>query len=488
MMKTRVRPRVNARGRILGWFLVIVAAALLLTLVLVSESLFAVSRQAVSEELEHEIAKFRAYASQAMNQATGDAYDDPADLLRDYLAGAVTEPQEGMFSVVDGRPGFRTRNEISIRLDKDPAVIADAAAATSQVTRTIMTPQGSVVYSVIPVVSPNSDTRAALVVVEMLGPGEREVVRTIQLIGALSALSLAIAGVISWLVAGRVLAPIRKVRQAAEATGGGDLSARISIDASRPNDDVTRLASAFNRMLDRLEQAFDAQRQFLNDAAHELRTPLTVIRGHLELPEAGRGQDQQQLILGEVDRMDRILGDLLVLAKAKRPDFLFKERVDLTDLVVSVAAKARLLADRDWGVPVVAECLVTADGQRLTQALMQLISNAIAVTAPGEAINISSVFRDDGVELLVEDSGPGIAESDRDLVFHRFQKGAGSQSTGLGLAIVVSIARAHGGSAEVRDSALGGAAVGIWLPGDAVGLVRTDLADEEEEGSEWTES
>lgn len=478
---TRTFVRINTRGRILAWFLAIVAASLLLTLFIVAESLQAQTSRDVAAELEHEMRKFRVYAAQAIDPSTGEAYTDPDELLLKYLVEATPEVDEALFSVVDGQPGYRTRNETPVRLDLDPTVIADATAATAPVTRMISTPEGDVAYAVMPVATSASDTRGALVVVESLAAKENALARTIRVVAIVSGLSLAVAGVVSWLVAGRVLSPIRKVRDAAEAIGAGDLSARIATKDRGAKDDVARLASTFNRMLDRVENAFLTQRQFLDDAAHELRTPLTIVRGHLELPDAERSAEQRNLILEEVDRMDRIVGDLLVLAKADRPDFLSRERVDLTDLVLGVAAKARLLDDRAWGVPSVAGCNATVDGQRITQALMQLVANAVAFTKVGQAVHISSWLTDDGIEFVVEDAGPGIPASERERVFQRFERGGGTKTTGLGLSIVDSIVSAHGGVVEIRDSALGGAAVAIVLPASAIDLEVHTNWDEEEE-------
>lgn len=487
MMTTRRRPRVTTRGRIIAWFLAIVAASLLFTMLLVAQILLELSRQDARAELRHEIGKFRQFAESAVDPVTGERFTDPEALLANYLAEATPEENEALFSVVNGLPGHRTRNPISVRLDTEPSVVSEAADATAEVHGAMDTPRGPVVYAILPVTSEVSDTKAALVVVELWAEKNRQVVRTVQLIGIMSAVSLAIAGGVSWVVAGRVLAPIRQVRETAENIDEDDLTARIPTSDMDADDDVAKLATTFNSMLDRVEGAFAAQRQFLDDAAHELRTPLTVIRGHLELPDAERSEEQHELILDEVERMDRIVGDLLVLAKSDRPDFLFRETVDLADLVLSVAAKSRLLANRAWGVPEAAGCIVTADSQLLTQALMQLVSNAIAATEPGDPIHISSRLVGDDVELVVEDGGPGIPVEERKAVFARFRKGEGASSTGLGLAIVASIIRAHGGDVRIDDSALGGAAIVIRLPGEAVDLIPAHDWYEEDDAP-WNES
>ncbi len=142
-----------------------------------------------------------------------------------------------------------------------------------------------------------------------------EEIETTQVLGVTAFGALAAAGMAYWLVAGRVLAPLRLVRQAAERIGGSsDLSRRLEV---RGTDDVAALAATFNVMLDRLEAAFATQRRFVDDAGHELRTPLTVIRGHLELmgDDPRERAETRELLLDELDRMSRIVEDLLVLAR-----------------------------------------------------------------------------------------------------------------------------------------------------------------------------
>ena len=136
-------------------------------------------------------------------------------------------------------------------------------------------------------------------------------------------------------------------------------------------------------MLDRLESAFVGQRQFLDDAGHELQTPLTVLRGHLELLDVGDPEEiaeTRELLLDEVDRMARLVGELILLAKSDRPDFVTPRPVDLTALTVDTLAKARGLGDRTWTLDETASVTVPVDEQRLTQALLQLCDNAVKHT------------------------------------------------------------------------------------------------------------
>jgi signal transduction histidine kinase len=223
-------------------------------------------------------------------------------------------------------------------------------------------------------------------------------------------------------------------------------------------------------MLDRLEQAFNAQRAFINDASHELRTPITIVRGHLEL----LGDDPQErretiaLVTDELDRMTRFVEDLLLLAKAAREDFLRREPVDLAQLSAELGAKARALAPRRWSVDEHAGGELLADRQRLTQAIMGLAQNAVQHTTEGDAIALGTARDGHEVRLWVRDTGPGVAPQDRERIFERFARASNaarrSDGAGLGLAIVRAIAEAHGGRVELDSTPGEGATFTVVVP------------------------
>jgi signal transduction histidine kinase len=218
----------------------------------------------------------------------------------------------------------------------------------------------------------------------------------------------------------------------------------------------------FNAMLDRLEQAFALQREFISDAGHELRTPITIIRGHLSLLE--RDPETLRIVTDELDRMSRFVEDLLTLAKAERPDFLMRSELDLDLLTEELMAKARKLALRGWELEHTGAGLLTADRQRLTQAVMNLAHNAVQHTQPGDRIAIGSDLDDTQARIWVADSGPGIALADQPRIFERFARSANGDGAGLGLAIVRAIAEAHGGRIELDSAPGGGARFTIVLP------------------------
>jgi signal transduction histidine kinase len=173
------------------------------------------------------------------------------------------------------------------------------------------------------------------------------------------------------------------------------------------------------------------------------------------------------LVIAELDRMKRIVDDLLLLAKAEQPDFLHPSSIDLSDLTVESLATARVLGDRRWRLDALAEETVRADGERLTQALMQLTENAVAHTRPEDLIAIGSAVRDGRVELWVRDTGRGVAPDVREQIFDRFARADGAatrEGAGLGLAIVASIAEAHGGRVRLDSTPGQGATFTLDLP------------------------
>jgi signal transduction histidine kinase len=267
---------------------------------------------------------------------------------------------------------------------------------------------------------------------------------------------LAIVAVLSFLAVGRVLAPLRGLGATARSIESTeDLTRRIEVTGE---DEIAELGHVFNAMLDRLEQAFALQREFISDAGHELRTPITIIRGHLSLLE--RDPETLRIVTDELDRMSRFVEDLLTLAKAERPDFLLLGELDLDLLTDELMAKARKLAARDWQLERVGTGLLRADRQRVTQAVMNLAHNAVQHTAEGDTIALGSELGERYARIWVADSGPGIARAEQERIFERYA----GDGTGLGLAIVRTIAEAHGGRIELESEPGKGARFTMVLP------------------------
>lgn len=295
--------------------------------------------------------------------------------------------------------------------------------------------------------------------------------------------TLLAAALIGSLVAGRLLNPLRRLREATEIVSHEDLTQRVEVRDG--TDDVTMLTKTFNTMLERLDEGARQQQQFLDDAGHELRTPLTILRGHLELVSVDDPADVEatrDVLLEEVDRMQRLVDDLLLLANASHPDFVRKEPIQVPDFIHHVMEKIHVLADRHWQIDETADCVVEADPQRLTQALVQLAANAVRYTGASSTIALGSrvgrpaaqdgepVAESDMLLLWVRDTGTGIAVEDQQRIFERFGRaghGRGGNGSGLGLAIVTAIAEAHGGTVTVESAYGYGSSFLIRIPLEA---------------------
>lgn len=452
----------TARGSIVGWMLLLITVALGGS-VLVTAQVFNVRvDELLAERLTRAAQSFRTFA----NSPSGRSQHTVDALLTRYLQDTVPNRAETSFSMVAGKPHRRTAVEPPVRMDKDADFVRSIASADEPEHGRLKTAHGPIDYAVLPVHVVGDPRPGALVVIEFRAGLADPLFESLRIFGLVALAALIVAGGVSWLVAGHVLEPVRLVRQAAEQISETDLRRRIPVTGS---DDVAQLASTFNRMLGRLQSAFATQRQFVDDAGHELRTPITVIRGQLELlgEDPAERAETIALVTDELDRMSRFVEDLLMLARAGQPDFLIYGTVDLTDLTIDVLAKARMLGARRWTIDELAEGHVEADGQRLTQALMQLTSNAVAHTFEGDVIAVGSRPRAGRLLLWVRDTGCGVSEDDAEMIFERFRRGSGarrSTGAGLGLPIVRSIAQAHGGSVRLDSSPAEGATFTLDLP------------------------
>lgn len=409
----------------------------------------------VQREVEQELDEFARLNADGIDPRTRRPFDSVASLLRTFLRRNVPDSDELLVGWIDGEPRMRFPNDALV----DDETFREAAAplAADGGTTWIDTDRGEVRITSQPVRMEGDDTVGALLVVAYLDEDRDELIDTMRTYAIVALLSLFVITWAAWWQAGRLLAPLRTLRHTADDINATDLSRRIPESG---NDDITALTRTVNTMLDRLEDAFVGQRQFLDDAGHELRTPLTVLRGHLELLDSDDQEEVEEtraLLLDEVDRMARLVGDLILLAKTGRPDFLAPRETDIGDLAASVVAKARGLGDRRWVLETPYDegvGRVVLDEQRLTQALLQLADNAVKHTDPGQEIGIGVELAGGRVRCWVRDTGEGVPPEDRERIFRRFGRGPvrpGDEGFGLGLSIVGAIAEAHGGRAYATE-------------------------------------
>jgi heavy metal sensor kinase len=298
------------------------------------------------------------------------------------------------------------------------------------------------------------------------------------MVGLLLALVIAAAG--GWFLAGRALGPIDRITRAAERIGADDLSRRL--DLRLPDDELGRLAHAFDAMIGRLDGAFERQRRFTADASHELRTPLGVIRSQSEVAlSRPRSTEYYERVLAsirdETGRLTRLAESLLILARADAGKALTLEEIDYENLVAEVSAgvapsareaRVRLSVQLD-------DCpSVLGDETWLTQLLLNLLDNAIRHTPAGGELMVSLSTARDGALVQVADTGEGIAPEHLPHLFERFYRVDASRSradggAGLGLAICQWIARAHGGDLTIASTLGVGTTVSVWLPAASTG-------------------
>lgn len=325
---------------------------------------------------------------------------------------------------------------------------------------------GTILYLVEPI--RDRDQLFGVFVIAHSTAGERaEGLAATWLVARITLSVLVVALVLVWVAAGRVLRPLQTLANTVEAIGESDLTQRLSV---RGKGELARLAAQFNDMMNRLETAFVSQKSFISDAGHELRTPITIIRGHLELMDVESAEQQETLALvtDELDRMSRFVDDMILLAKAERPDFLQFETIDATTLTQELFAKAQALAVRNWELEEVAQGQITVDRQRITQAMMNLAQNATQHTQPTDTITLGSAIGRGKIHFWVRDTGTGIALTDQKRIFERFARATHqrrrSEGAGLGLSIVRAIAVAHNGDVTLRSQIGEGSTFAIVLP------------------------
>ncbi|UYM04487.1 sensor histidine kinase [Solicola gregarius] len=457
---------------------IVVALLTALALVLAGVSAYVVEMRRLDREvtasMEQEVEEFNTLADRGEDPATGKRFTSIYRLMETFMSRNVPEANEMIFATLSGHkgrylggPGLRDEAKPFGEREEFKRTVADLSA-TGGGTTTIDSPLGKAIVVVQPATDNNES--GAFVVVHLIERQRDELYDVMRTFGIVAGISWLIVTLIAFVLTGRLLRPVRRMQTTAQQIAQGDLSRRMEVSG---NNDLTELTRTVNDMLDRIEWAFQTQRQLLDDAGHELRTPLTVLQGHLEIADPGDAAEIEQtreLLLDEIARMTRLVEDILMLAKSQRPDFVQPSDVDLNVLVGTVLEKCRALGERTWKIDACPEASVRIDGQRITQALLQLAHNAVRHTEHGDLIAIGARLRDGRAEFWVRDTGPGIAPEDRGHIFHRFRRGSDTtrdEGFGLGLSIVSAIAEAHGGYVQLDDPPIG-ATLRIVVPvGDA---------------------
>ena len=474
-LASRVRARLagDVRSRILAYYFVLLAVALFASTLLVRQALLVRLDDEIAADLRQEAQEFRSLAG-GNDPETGEPFrDDVERILEVFLQRNVPGVGEQLIAVPrEGQAVYRGSEAVDEPLD--PALIEEWRRLAATEEGTVMTGLGEARYLAVPTISGDRSLGTFAVAI-FLEPRREDVDAAVRIVAVVSGAVLILASLVAYLAAGRVLAPLSDLRDAARAVSGEEMSRRIEVGG---NDEIAQLGQSFNRMLDRLQAAFAIQRSFIRDVSHELRTPIAIVRGHLELMAEGAIPEDEQaetldLLDGELQRMTRFVDELLLLAKAERPDFLHPETVSLDELVEELRAKASALGDRDWQVERSVRRTIVADRQRLTQAVMSLAHNAVANTEEGTPVRLGAAVEGPWARVWVRDEGAGIPDDEQELVFEPLRRGSGSrgryEGSGLGLALVKAIAEAHGGRVELRSSEGHGTEVELVMPVEGPG-------------------
>jgi two-component system OmpR family sensor kinase len=332
----------TVRARVLSAVLLLAALAVLIA----GAAAYALQAQRtdarIDDSLRRAVDVLRTVATSGPQPEKAQAeFTTAEDLLYDAVQRRGLTENEGVIAFLDGAPHWLASSSVPLRLEADDELVRILGAIPPDSTvelRTVSTAVTQYRLVAIPV-SVTGDPHTGLFVVavdrgaEIAGMTSTYATYAIVTIG-----SLMIIAVVAWFVVGRLLSPVRLLRDTARQITESDLSERIPVTGT---DDLSDLARTVNAMLDRLESAFGSQRELLDDVGHELRTPLTIVRGHLELLDPDDPEDvraTQALALDELDRMHRLVDDLVMLAAAERPDFVRLAPTDVGRLTDDVRA------------------------------------------------------------------------------------------------------------------------------------------------------
>jgi signal transduction histidine kinase len=434
--------------------------------------------------LEAEAHRFTENASEFVERATGR----PRAVVFPNPRGFATPDLLVQISGADGETLARSRNLDDTEIPKGPSILARVQRQEEWFSDVDVEGQDFRVFTA-PLVG-SGGLVGFIQVARPLSPIYQSLVTLQTTFFSVGLAAVLFSLILGWMLARAALSPIDHLAAVAMAIGKSrDFSARVP--TGRRRDEVGRLAEEFNRMLDQLHDAYEqleatlaAQRRFVADASHELRTPLTSVRGNVELlrraialrPEAEGAEEIEQILAdmaAETERVTRLVGDLLLLARVDAGQHLALGPLELGPVVQEAYRSARFLRE---GVQLYLGDLapnvwVEGDTDRLKQLMLILLDNALKYTPDGGTVAIRSVriSRDGvpGVAFQVEDTGPGVPAEERERIFERFYRSdtvRGRGGAGLGLAIARWITDEHHGRIEVESAAGRGSTFTVWLP------------------------
>lgn len=456
----------EARTRILVWYIALMTGLIGFSIPIFVQLAFNQVQTRVQEDLNQDIEYFESFIKQ-QNEPKNPI--ELSKIFQQFLLRHIPEDDTFLITMIDGKFYNSSPRAKPKPLQEDSELMmrwTKLKQHEEDVFKTNDPSIGNILYHCYPVTI-NGQVRGMYIVAHTTAG---EIAEATDLVGVVIQVLLTVLGlafILAWIVSGRILAPLRSLIATARSINEIDLTQRIPVKGT---GEMAELAETFNAMLERLQVALVSQRAFINDAGHELRTPITIIRGHLELigDDPIEQQETIELVLDELDRMSRLVDDLLLLTKSERPDFLQRETLDISVLTQELYQKAIAIAPRNWQLEAKGRGLINIDRQRITQAIMNLAVNATQHTLETDTITLGSLVKDNYLRLWVSDTGKGIQKADQQRIFERFARGSSTtlhgDGSGLGLSIVKAIAIAHNGRVELESKLGKGSTFTLVLP------------------------
>jgi heavy metal sensor kinase len=459
--------RAPIRLRLTLWYVILLAV----TLAAFSAGVYLLLRHALYQNLDDSL------QSRAGALLSAVQYEGARPVLPGQIPSGDPDQDERFARTFDASGGLSFEDNPALGpVPVDPRALAIALGGRST-TRSIRIGEdaGPMRVETLPIIR-----GGAIVGALEVGQSEEDVSDTLTslllLLGLAYPLTLAVASLGGVFLAGRALSPIDNITRAARHISAEDLTQRLNLRL--PDDEVGRLASTFDGMIARLDDAFRRQRQFTADASHELRTPLTIIKGQIDVSlQKERGPEAYRQVLRavneEVDRLIRLAGSLLTLTRADAGQIpLTFESVNIGEIVAGVSEQVRPAATArgvELRVHAGPSVIAQADEDLLLQLMLNLLDNAIKYAPPGGQVTVGCAMNGNRAELWVQDNGIGIPSEHIPRIFDRFYRVDKARSraeggVGLGLAICRWIVEAHGGSIHVESVPGNGSTFTVLLP------------------------
>ncbi|WP_245325580.1 sensor histidine kinase [Paeniglutamicibacter terrestris] len=465
----------SVRARVLAGMLGLITLAFAVTGTVVYLLQVSSMDARIDDSLKRSVQEFQVLTDRSSQMATTVEPLTAEALLYAAMQQTLPAKNEGMLSLLNGSVRWTAPEIVKMRPENDPGFI-DWAVHQAPTDRVMLqtVPTSQSIYRVvsIPLSLERDQSTPHLFFAYDYTAEKRALNQGFMMYLLVGLVILLGAGAVGWLLVGRLLRPVTLLRDTARQISESDLSQRIEVVG---RDDLAELTITVNAMLDRVQNAMMSKRQLLDDVGHELRTPVTVIQGHLELMDVNDPHDvgqAREIAMAELDRMSFLINDLVTLATSNSDGFVQLAPTNVGTLLDDLLDKARTLGQRNWRIGNRVEATADLDAQRITQAMLQLCSNAVKFSAVGSTItfgtNIATEQHNGSVlRFWVRDEGIGIDASDQDRIFERFGRGQNSKRTegsGLGLNIVSAIAEAHRGTVGVSSDVGIGSTFVIEIP------------------------